>query len=395
MANWASVARVGDPQDPFWQEKNLKWIEPVKGQKWKVYAPAAAAFEGLINDLVNLGYQPQSSGGFNYRNIRGGSGLSQHAFGTAIDLNAMTNALGQKATDIPQAAELARKWGLEWGGNWKRPDPMHFEYQGMDTGAQNVAAADPQQQWIAGLWRHAQAASQKTGVDPRLIMAQAALETGYGKSAPNFNYFGIKGPGATQQTLEFTGGKMQPTQASFRGYKSAEESFQDYASLLMGSRYAGVRGGKGLEEQVAALGKSGYATDPDYAAKILKIAQGIPETGYGAESASVHPPTATVGTGGYTAPGADTTPVSADKAVASVKKPGKWDKFGKAFETGLGGLGKMQAPVLGAGGNAPQMPAQAPMPMDAMPIVSGPGGADQRDQLALLMQRLNSGQLWG
>lgn len=136
MANWASVANLGDPSSADWQSKNLKTIEPVKGQKWTVYAPAAAAFEGLIGDLIQRGYQPQSSGGFNYRKIRGSDKLSQHAFGTAIDLNAMTNAMGQKATDIPDAAALAKKWNLDWGGNWKdRPDPMHFEYTGVNSEA--------------------------------------------------------------------------------------------------------------------------------------------------------------------------------------------------------------------------------------------------------------------
>jgi flagellum-specific peptidoglycan hydrolase FlgJ len=54
---------------------------------------------------------------------------------------------------------------------------------------------------------------KRTGVDPRIIMAQAALETGYGKSVPNENYFGIKGSRKIwerQRTLEFIGGKIRP-----------------------------------------------------------------------------------------------------------------------------------------------------------------------------------------
>lgn len=131
MANWATRERLGDSSTPEWQQQNLTWIEPVKGQRWQVYKPAAKQFEGLLTDLAKLGYMPTSSGGYNYRNIRGSDRLSQHAFGTAIDLNALTNQLGQNTSDIPQAAQLARKHGLEWGGNWKgRPDPMHFEYTG-------------------------------------------------------------------------------------------------------------------------------------------------------------------------------------------------------------------------------------------------------------------------
>jgi hypothetical protein len=139
MANWANVQRLGDPSDPSWQKQNLKAIEPVPGQSWQVYAPAAPAFEGFLRDLAAAGYPLKSSGGFNYRTIRGGNKLSQHAFGTAIDLNAATNPMlgrGQAVvTDLPpNVGDLAAKHGLEWGGKWKRPDAMHFEWAGGDGG---------------------------------------------------------------------------------------------------------------------------------------------------------------------------------------------------------------------------------------------------------------------
>lgn len=135
MANWASIERLGNPADPEWQKKNLAWVEPVPGQRWQVYAPAAKAFEGLLGELAAQGYPLKSSGGFNYRNMRGSNKLSQHAFGTAIDVNAATNPMlsrgAQVVTDLPaNTAELAKKYGLEWGGNWKRPDAMHFEWVG-------------------------------------------------------------------------------------------------------------------------------------------------------------------------------------------------------------------------------------------------------------------------
>ncbi len=151
MANWASIDRLGNPADPEWQKKNLAWIEPVSGQRWQVYAPAAQAFEGLLGELASMGYPLKSSGGFNYRNMRGSDKLSQHAFGTAIDLNAATNpmlARGAKVqTDLPDnIGEIAKKYGLEWGGNWKRPDAMHFEYVGPSLGSQVAAqpASPPQ-----------------------------------------------------------------------------------------------------------------------------------------------------------------------------------------------------------------------------------------------------------
>jgi len=122
---------------------------------------------------------------------------------------------------------------------------------------------------------YAQSVSRTTGIDPRIVLAQAALETGYGRSAPNFNLFGIKGKGATLQTKEFVNGGLIDMPQEFRTYESPEESFLDYAKLMGGKRYEGVRSGKTLEEQVAALQKSGYATDPDYGKKIMQIAKGI------------------------------------------------------------------------------------------------------------------------
>jgi hypothetical protein len=122
---------------------------------------------------------------------------------------------------------------------------------------------------------YAQRVSRLTGIDPRIVLAQAALETGYGKSAPNFNIFGIKGKGSTQQTKEFIDGRMVSMPQEFRSYESPEQSFADYAKLMQGKRYAGVRGGQTLAEQISALQQSGYATDPNYGSKISKIAQSI------------------------------------------------------------------------------------------------------------------------
>lgn len=383
MANWASVAALGDPSTEEWKRANLKRIEPIKGQSWEVYAPAAEAFEGLLNDLIKLGYSPISSGGYNYRNIRGSDKLSQHAFGTAIDLNALTNAMGQSATDIPDAAELAKKWGLEWGGNWKNPDPMHFEYTG--GGGSQGQTLTAQQQWMQGLWQHAQAQSARTGVDPRIIMAQTALETGYGKSAPGNNYFGIKGGGQVNKTLEFINGKMTPVEASFSTYKDPSESFGAYGDLLLTDRYKALREAKGLEAQIAALGASGYATDPDYAKKIQAIAAGIPETGF---ATRVTHPTTTVGT-----TTGDPVKEAATPVAATTDKTKPKDKYAAAAMAGMKGLGALPAPKMGAGGNAPQLPAMAPMALDAVPMVAGDVGA-RRDQLAMLMQKLNAGQLW-
>jgi hypothetical protein len=69
---------------------------------------------------------------------------------------------------------------------------------------------------------------------------------------------------------------MVTTNASFAGYGSMEESFQGYADFIKRNpRYAALRRGGSLEQQTAALGASGYATDPNYANKVLSIARGV------------------------------------------------------------------------------------------------------------------------
>ena len=133
-----------------------------------------------------------------------------------------------------------------------------------------------QEQFIREIWPHAQMASAKTGVMPEIIVAQAALESGWGKSAPNNNYFGIKGPGGTQTTREYINGQWVTIQDSFRGYGSLAESVQGYADFITRNpRYGTLRVTPTFEGQVKALQESGYATDPNYGSKIKGIAETV------------------------------------------------------------------------------------------------------------------------
>ena len=89
----------------------------------------AAEFHNLIEEL-DVG--SLDDWGFAYRDVRGVVGkLSNHASGTAIDLNASRHPFGQVGTfepgKVPMIRALAHKWGLTWGGDWKRADEMHYE----------------------------------------------------------------------------------------------------------------------------------------------------------------------------------------------------------------------------------------------------------------------------
>lgn len=104
---------------------------------------------------------------------------------------------------------------------------------------------------------------------------QSAVETGYGRSlGPGNNYFGIKGQGAVVTTQEYNSatGKMETVRDSFRKYGSMQESAADYIKFLTtNKRYAGVLSAGSAEEAILAQGKTGYATDPRYASKLMGI----------------------------------------------------------------------------------------------------------------------------
>jgi peptidoglycan hydrolase FlgJ len=145
--------------------------------------------------------------------------------------------------------------------------------------------------FVRELWPCAEAAGKELGIDPRHLLAQAALETGWGKSLPcdadgrtSFNLFGIKangdwsGPSVSVRTLEFEGGVPVPRQARFRAYDSAADSFRDYVAVLRNNpRYAdALNTGSDASAFASALQRGGYATDPAYARKLTAIAQNLP-----------------------------------------------------------------------------------------------------------------------
>ena len=162
----------------------------------------------------------------------------------------------------------------------------------------NVTALRPQrdpephfrgpEDFIRTLRPHAEAAARRIGVAPEVLLAQAALETGWGQAMSthadgrsSFNVFNIKagndwhGASVTVRTLEYRDGAMRPERAQFRAYDSFAESFDDYVDLIWNSpRYqqALVVADEG-EAYMAALSEAGYATDPDYTAKVMDILQ--------------------------------------------------------------------------------------------------------------------------
>ena len=119
---------------------------------------------------------------------------------------------------------------------------------------------------------------RKYGILPSITIAQAILESGWGKSRIGNNIFGIKagsnwkGKTRTAQTSEYINGKWVSMTATFRDYDSVAESIMDHAELVgTAPRYEAVRNAKDYKEAARALQEAGYATDPRYAQKLINI----------------------------------------------------------------------------------------------------------------------------
>ncbi|GGI53050.1 flagellar assembly peptidoglycan hydrolase FlgJ [Oxalicibacterium solurbis] len=136
------------------------------------------------------------------------------------------------------------------------------------------------------LMPHAQAASRTTGIPAKFMLGQAALESGWGKhvmkmadGSSSHNLFGIKasanwkGKTVDAVTTEYVNGVPQKRVEKFRAYDSYADSFRDYANLLRSNpRYEKVlANATDVHGFAQGLQRAGYATDPNYAAKLTNI----------------------------------------------------------------------------------------------------------------------------
>lgn len=149
------------------------------------------------------------------------------------------------------------------------------------------SAFESPEEFIESLLPHAEAAAKALGVDPRILLSQAALETGWGRymiedgeGNNSHNFFGIKADerwdGATAETMthEVFDGRTIQLRDAFRAYENPSQSFADYADFLQSNpRYQqALSQADDAEAFTRSLQAAGYATDPQYADKILRIA---------------------------------------------------------------------------------------------------------------------------
>jgi len=168
------------------------------------------------------------------------------------------------------------------------PDPVDQKTSiKVNTAADiKMGAWESADDFINDVWPHALRASEKLGIDADVLLAQSALETGWGKHLPlnadgsnSFNLFGIKadqrwqGDSVEIMSREFRHGVMQHEKSAFRSYDSVSQAFEDYTNFIMNSpRYQkALQQGHDGDAYARELQKAGYATDPDYAKKIKRV----------------------------------------------------------------------------------------------------------------------------
>lgn len=231
-----------------------------------------------------------------------GEGL--HAIGRAIRARKLTTQANEAETEGRAQANEMFNSAMGMAGApasyspFELPAPQE-QQAGASAPVQSAPFGGTQAEYIEAMWPHALEASRQTGVDPRIIVAQASLETGYGQHVPGNNHFGIKSHGQdggnSLMTTEVVDGQPVRIRDSFRAYGGMGESAQGYADFLRANpRYGDLMGAQGLDAQLDALQASGYATDPEYAAKLRSIIGRIPGGIGVAPSAPAQPETGTV-----------------------------------------------------------------------------------------------------
>jgi flagellar protein FlgJ len=160
---------------------------------------------------------------------------------------------------------------------------------GVERARQKTDGFDSPEEFVEVMWPVAQVAARKLNADPKALLAQSALETGWGKKIPSddsgnssFNLFGIKADSSWQgqsveiATTEYRNGIAQKEQAAFRSYDSYVESMLDYTSFLQTRDHyqSALQQASSAEDYLNELQNAGYATDPKYANKIVRIMNG-------------------------------------------------------------------------------------------------------------------------
>lgn len=188
----------------------------------------------------------------------------------------------------PQSADLSATQSANRAAKSAAAAPAAGAASGVAASFPNLPAGAGPRAFVDKVWPQAVEASRATGIPARFLVAQAALETGWGKyelknadGSPSHNLFNIKagkrwgGDTVSTATTEYSNGVATRENARFRSYGSYADSFRDYARLIgTNPRYAAVVGQDDATAFARGLQAAGYATDPNYADKLARIING-------------------------------------------------------------------------------------------------------------------------
>ncbi|MCF6440327.1 flagellar assembly peptidoglycan hydrolase FlgJ [Pseudoalteromonas luteoviolacea] len=249
-----------DKDSPF-NSSSVKFYRDMHDQQMALELSGKGSL-GLA-DLIVQQLSPQKDGYMPSSVIRTGAEIQSDKIANGQTSHVNTPDSTELTTSAPK--EVAQQ---------QQTDPQAFESP---------------EEFINTLWDYAKSAAEKIGLNPAVMVAQAALETGWGKHViakpdgnSSFNLFNIKadsrwtGDSASKMTLEFEQGLPVKKQANFRAYESLKDSFSDYVNFLQSNpRYEdALKKAAKPSEYLDALQQAGYATDPNYANKIKNVLGG-------------------------------------------------------------------------------------------------------------------------
>jgi len=209
--------------------------------------------------------------------------------GLAQTLMVQLGRYSNQATDQPVNEQAAAPQSLKFVA--RKASQIRPEANTLRTTGENPASSftfSEPPDFVRKLWPLAQKAAQQLGVAPPVLLAQAALETNWGRAVirhadgnSSHNLFNIKADGrwpgdaVTKSTLEYRDGIGKHEKARFRAYDSYQDSFNDYVKFVKSNpRYQSALQQAGdAKKYLHQLQKAGYATDPLYANKIIDIMQ--------------------------------------------------------------------------------------------------------------------------
>lgn len=237
-------------------------------------APKDSLMHSQSSDMFTSMYDQQLSQDIADRGELGFADMMLRQFGAQVAPPAQT--VGANSVTYQLTPNERKEWNHV---------PMRQIAQSAAGAAPTTSSGRIQRDFISRLLGPAISAAKESGIPHQLIVAQAALESGWGNreiktpgGRTTHNLFGIKatadwkGESTLATTTEYIDGVKKKVKAAFRVYPSYSAALADYASLLKcNPRYESVTRSRSPEHAAHALQKGGYATDPAYANKLIKI----------------------------------------------------------------------------------------------------------------------------